>query len=24
VITCDHHEFDFIEKKEPIVFKWIR
>ena len=24
LVTCDHHEFDVIEKKEPIKFKWIR
>ena len=23
-LTCDHHEFDFIEGKEPIRFCWIR
>ena len=24
LVTCDHHEFDVIEKNEPIKFKWIR
>jgi len=24
LITCDHHEFDIIEGKEPIKFMWIR
>jgi predicted nucleic acid-binding protein len=24
LVTCDHHEFDIIEKTEPIRFKWIR
>ena len=24
LLTSDHHEFDIIEKKEPIDFMWIR
>jgi len=24
LLTCDHHEFDVIEHKEPIHFLWIR
>lgn len=24
LMTCDHHEFDAIEGKEPIKFMWIR
>ena len=24
LLTSDHHEFDVIEGKEPIVFQWIR
>ena len=24
ILTCDHHEFDAIEGKEPIRFYWIR
>jgi predicted nucleic acid-binding protein len=24
VLTCDHHEFDAVEKVEPIIFEWIR
>jgi predicted nucleic acid-binding protein len=24
LLTCDHHEFDVIEGKEPIRFHWIR
>ena len=24
LLTCDHHEFDVIEKSEPIQFHWIR
>ncbi len=24
IVTADHHEFDIIEKKEPIRFSWIR
>ncbi len=24
LMTADHHEFDLIEGKEPIVFHWIR
>ena len=24
LLTSDHHEFDIIEKNEPIVFHWIR
>ena len=24
LLTCDHHEFDVIKKKEPINFMWIR
>ena len=24
LLTCDHHEFDAIEGKEPIQFLWIR
>ena len=24
LLTCDHHEFDAIEGKEPLTFHWIR
>jgi len=24
LLTCDHHEFDAIEGKEPLEFHWIR
>jgi len=24
LLTCDHHEFDSIEGKEPLTFHWIR
>ena len=24
LLTCDHHEFDVIEGKEPLTFHWIR
>jgi len=24
LVTCDHHEFDPLEKTEPITFLWIR
>ena len=24
LLTCDHHEFDAIEGKEPLKFHWIR
>ncbi|MDR1471339.1 MAG: PIN domain-containing protein [Synergistaceae bacterium] len=24
VLTCDHHEFDVVEKEEMIAFEWIR
>ena len=24
LVTCDHHEFDVIEGKEPLAFHWIR
>jgi len=24
LLTCDHHEFDVIEGKEPLKFHWIR
>jgi len=24
LLTCDHHEFDVIEGKEPLNFRWIR
>jgi len=24
LLTCDHHEFDAIEGKEPLSFHWIR
>ena len=24
LLTCDHHEFDVIEGKEPLAFHWIR
>jgi len=24
LMTCDHHEFDVVEKKENIRFEWIR
>ena len=24
ILTCDHHEFDVIEGKEPVKFLWIR
>ena len=24
LLTCDHHEFDTIEGKEPLTFHWIR
>jgi len=24
LVTCDHHEFDAVEKSEPIKFSWIR
>jgi len=24
LLTCDHHEFDALEGKEPIEFMWIR
>ena len=24
LVTCDHHEFDVIEKKENVDFAWIR
>jgi PIN domain nuclease of toxin-antitoxin system len=24
VLTCDHHEFDVVEKAEMIAFEWIR
>jgi len=24
VMTADHHEFDLIEKEEPVTFYWIR
>jgi predicted nucleic acid-binding protein len=24
LLTCDHHEFDVIEGKEPLRFHWIR
>jgi PIN domain nuclease of toxin-antitoxin system len=24
LLTSDHHEFDSIEKLEPIIFRWIR
>ena len=24
LLTCDHHEFDVIEGKEPVQFYWIR
>jgi len=24
IVTADHHEFDIIERSEPIAFQWIR
>ena len=24
LITCDHHEFDALDGKEPVKFAWIR
>ena len=24
LLTADHHEFDIIDEKEPIAFRWIR
>jgi len=24
LLTSDHHEFDIIERNEPLIFKWIR
>ena len=24
LLTCDHHEFDIIDGKEPVKFMWIR
>jgi predicted nucleic acid-binding protein len=24
VVTADHHEFDAVDEKEPILFHWIR
>lgn len=24
LLTCDHHEFDLLDGKEPVRFQWIR